>query len=195
MHEREKSDPATVATKSANAPARAEAELAEPRAGAKENASQDGALRTPSREGASSGLERVRQGAKGLKKEQFTALLHHVDADLLRIAYFALKREAAPGVDGMTWRGYGEALELRLEDLHGRIHRGAYRAQPSRRRFIPKPDGRQRPLGVAVLEDKIVQRALAGVLNAIYEEDFLGFSYGFRPGAASTMRWTRLRSG
>jgi group II intron reverse transcriptase/maturase len=130
----------------------------------------------------SPGLERVRQVAKGLKKEKFTALLHHVDRELLRTAYRALKREAAPGVDGMTWDEYGDGLEPRLADLHDRIHRGAYRAQPSRRRFIPKPDGRQRPLGMAALEDKIVQRALVEVLNAIYEEDFLGFSYGFRPG-------------
>jgi len=196
MHGREKSDPATVATKPANAPARAEAERVERRAGAKENASQDGALRTPSRTCASSGLERVRQAAKGLKKEQFTALLHHVDVDLLETAYRALKREAAPGVDGMTWREYGEDLELRLEDLHGRIHRGAYRAQPSRRRFIPKPDGRQRPLGIAALEDKIVQRALAEVLNALLTRRISsGSRTASDPGAASTMRWTRSRSG
>lgn len=182
MHEREKSDLAIVATKPVNAPARAGAELVEPRAGAEENASEDGTPRTPSRAGVSHGLERVRQAAKGQKKERFTALLHHVDITLLRTAYLALKRDAAPGVDGVTWRDYGEDLEQKLQDLHGRIHRGAYRAQPSRRRFIPKPDGRQRPLGIAALEDKIVQRALTEVLNAIYEEDFLGFSYGFRPG-------------
>ena len=157
-------------------------EFVEPRAGAKENAEQDGTLRTPSRQGVSHGLDRVRQTARLKKEERFTALLHHIDADQLREAYFALKREAAPGVDGVTWEDYGHDLEARLEDLHGRIHRGAYRAQPSRRRYIPKPDGRQRPLGVAALEDKIVQRALVEVLNAIYEEDFLGFSYGFRPG-------------
>jgi group II intron reverse transcriptase/maturase len=182
MHEKEKSDPAVVARKLANKPAQAGAEPVEPRAGAKENAPQEGMNRTPSRISMSPGLERVRQVAKGLKKEKFTALLHHVDRALLRTAYLALKREAAPGVDGMTWDEYGEDLERRLEDLHGRIHRGAYRAQPSRRRFIPKPDGRQRPLGIAALEDKVVQRALVEVLNAIYEEDFLGFSYGFRPG-------------
>ncbi len=154
----------------------------EPRARAKENAQQDGTPRTPSRQGASHGLERVRQTARLKKEERFTALLHHVDGDQLREAYFALKREAAPGVDGVTWEDYGHDLEVRLEDLHGRVHRGAYRAQPSRRRYLPKPDGRQRPLGIAALEDKIVQRALVEVLNAIYEEDFLGFSYGFRPG-------------
>jgi group II intron reverse transcriptase/maturase len=128
------------------------------------------------------GLDRVRQAAKQRKKERFTALLHHVDVDCLRRAYLVLKRDAASGVDGMTWREYGEDLEVRLEDLHGRIHRGAYRAQPSRRKYIPKPDGRQRPLGIAALEDKIAQGAVVEVLNAIYEEDFLGFSYGFRPG-------------
>lgn len=182
MHEREKSDPAIVAAMPANKPASAGAESAERRAGAKENASQDGTHRTPSRASVSPGLERVRQAAKGLKKEKFTALLHHVDVELLRHAYLALKREAAAGVDGMTWRDYGGDLERKLVDLHGRIHRGAYRAQPSRRQYIPKPDGRQRPLGIAALEDKIVQRAAVEVLNAIYEEDFLGFSYGFRPG-------------
>jgi group II intron reverse transcriptase/maturase len=182
MHEREKSDPAIVAAKPANKPARAGAESVERRAGAEENASQDGTHRTPGRASVSPGLERVRQVARGLKKEKFTALLHHVDVDLLRYGYLALKREAAAGVDGVTWRDYGEDLERKLADLHDRIHRGAYRAQPSRRQYIPKPDGRQRPLGIASLEDKIVQRAVAEVLNAIYEEDFLGFSYGFRPG-------------
>jgi group II intron reverse transcriptase/maturase len=130
----------------------------------------------------SHGLERVRTAARLDKKVRFTALLHHVDVALLREAYSLLKREAASGVDGVTWRDYGEGLEPRLEALHARLHRGGYRALPSRRKFIPKPDGRKRPLGIAALEDKIVQRALAEVLNAIYEEDFLGFSYGFRPG-------------
>jgi group II intron reverse transcriptase/maturase len=154
----------------------------EPRAGAEGNAVAGGARRTPSRASVSSGLDRVRQVARGLKEERFTTLLHHVDVDLLRWAYHALKREAAPGVDGVRWRDYGQDLEARLEDLHARVHRGAYRALPSRRQYIPKPDGRQRPLGIAALEDKIVQRAVVEVLNAIYEEDFLGFSYGFRPG-------------
>jgi group II intron reverse transcriptase/maturase len=128
------------------------------------------------------GLERVRQAAKGRKKERFTALLHHVTVDLLREAYFRLKRDAAPGIDGVTWREYGLDLEGNLVRLHERVHRGGYRALPSRRKFIAKPDGRQRPLGIASLEDKILQRAVVEVLNAIYEEDFLGFSYGFRPG-------------
>jgi group II intron reverse transcriptase/maturase len=129
----------------------------------------------------SQALARVRQAARQRKKERFTALLHHVTIDLLRLAFLALKRDAAPGVDGVTWQDYEADLERRLADLHDRVQRGAYRAQPSRRRYIPKPDGRQRPLAVAALEDKIVQKATLAVLNAIYEEVFLGFSYGFRP--------------
>jgi RNA-directed DNA polymerase len=128
------------------------------------------------------GLWGVREAAKRDKKMRFTALLHHVHPELLRASYFELKRQAAPGVDGMTWHEYGRNLEERLDDLHGRIHRGAYRAQPSKRAWIPKADGRQRPLGIAALEDKIVQQAVKSVLEQIYEEDFLGFSYGFRPG-------------
>jgi group II intron reverse transcriptase/maturase len=124
----------------------------------------------------------VREAAKQDGKLKFTALLHHVSIGLLRESYHSLKKEAAPGVDGMTWQEYEPDLEARLSDLHGRIHRGAYRAQPSRRVWIPKPDGRQRPLGIAALEDKIVQYAVGKVLNQIWEEDFLGFSYGFRPG-------------
>jgi group II intron reverse transcriptase/maturase len=127
-------------------------------------------------------VERVRQAARQRKRQAFTALLHHVTADALREAFLALKRRAAPGVDGVTWQDYELGLEDRLQDLHTRVHRGTYRALPVRRRFIPKPDGRQRPLGIAALEDKIVQRAVVTVLNAIYEEDFLGFSYWFRPG-------------
>lgn len=182
MHGGEKSDLAIVAGKPANEARSRAKEQVEPRPRAKENAPQDGTSRTPSRSNVSPALERVRQVAKGLKKERFTALLHHVTPELLGFPYLALKREAAPGVDGMTWSDYGQNLEVKLEDSHGRVHRGAYRAQPSRRRFIPKPDGRQRPPGIAALEDKIVQGALVEVLNAIYEEDFLGFSYGFRPG-------------
>jgi group II intron reverse transcriptase/maturase len=130
----------------------------------------------------SPGLDRVRQTAREGQRERLTALLHHVDIDLLRWSYHALRREAAAGVDGTTWADYGEGLSARLADLHDRIHRGSYRAQPARRVYIPKPDGRQRPLGIAALEDKIVQRALVEVLGAIWEEDFIGFSYGFRPG-------------
>jgi group II intron reverse transcriptase/maturase len=128
------------------------------------------------------GFARVRQAAKASKKERFTALLHHVSVELLKDAYSWLKRDAAPGVDGLTWKEYEQDLEANVVDLHARVHRGAYRALPSRRQYIAKADGRQRPLGIAALEDKIVQRALVEVLNAIYEEDFLGFSYGFRPG-------------
>jgi hypothetical protein len=123
----------------------------------------------------SPGLARIRQAAENRKEERFTTLLHHIDAALLEQAYYGLKREAAPGVDGVTWARYGDDLAGRLADLHERVHRGSYRAQPSRRTYIPKPDGRQRPLGIAALEDKIVQRAMVELLNAIYEEDFLGF--------------------
>jgi retron-type reverse transcriptase len=124
----------------------------------------------------------VREAAKRDGKVKFTALMHHVSIDLLRESYYSLKRKAAPGVDGMTWQEYGEGLEERLGDLHGRIHRSAYRARPSRRTWISKADGKKRPLGIAALEDKIVQHAVGTVLNQIWEEDFLGFSYGFRPG-------------
>ena len=129
----------------------------------------------------SQALARIRQAAKLRKKERFTSLLHHVSVDLLRLSFFALKKDAAPGVDGLAWRDYETNLEGNLEDLHDRVHRGAYRALPSRRQYIPKADGRQRPIAICALEDKIVQRAVAMVLNAIYEEDFRGFSYGFRP--------------
>jgi group II intron reverse transcriptase/maturase len=130
-------------------------------------------------------LARIRQTARERKKERFTALFHHINVELLRESFFATRREAAPGVDGVTWQDYAANLETNLQDLHARVQRGAYRALPSRRRYIPKPDGRQRPLAVAALEDKIVQRATAALLNAIYEEDFLGFSYGFRPGRSA----------
>ena len=150
---------------------------------AKGNLRQQNAPRTPSRDGAPSALERVRQAAKRDRKLRLTALLHHIyDLNRLRAAYFNLKKEAAPGVDGETWRHYGEALEDHLRDLAERLTRGAYRAKPVRRVYLSKEDGRQRPLGVPALEDKIAQRATVEVLNAIYETDFLGFSYGFRPG-------------
>jgi RNA-directed DNA polymerase len=181
MHGREKSDSAIVAGKSANKAAPTAAEPVEPRAGAKGNARQQSTLRTQCRKRVSQALERVRQTARQRKKERFTALLHHISIDCLRTAFFALKRDAASGVDGLTWPTYEADLDRNLTDLHERVHRGAYRALPSRRTYIPKADGKQRPLAVAALEDKIVQRATAAVLNAIYEEDFLGFSYGFRP--------------
>jgi len=171
-----------VPAKQPNKSERSPAEVVEGRPLAKENTQEPNLCRTPSRESGSTGLARVREAAQQDKKLKFTALLHHVSIDLLRQSYYSLKKEAAPGVDGMTWQAYGEGLEERLSDLHGRIHRGAYRAQPSRRVWIPKADGRQRPLGVAALEDKIVQYAVGTVLNQIWEEDFLGFSYGFRPG-------------
>ena len=132
--------------------------------------------------GASNALDRVREVARRDKEARFTALLHHVDLDRLRAAYWAISPKAAPGVDGQTWAAYGQDLETNLRDLHGRLQSGRYRASPSRRAYIPKADGRQRPLGIATLEDKISQRAVVEVLNAIYEVDFTGFSYGFRPG-------------
>jgi hypothetical protein len=150
--------------------------------GAEGTAGKPHTVRAQHREAASPGLVRIRQAAKDRKGERFTTLLHHIDVDLLEQAYHWLKRDAARGVDAMTWAEYGEGLTDRLTDLHGRVHRGSYRAQPSRRTDIPKPDARPRPLGIASLEDKIVQRALVEVLNAIYETDFLGFSYGLRPG-------------
>src|SRR5258708_27424927 len=146
MHEPEKSDPSTVATKPANNPEGLGAESVERREGAEGNTSKDRMRRTPSRVNMFSGLERVRERAKAEKKERFTALLHHVDVDLLRTSYSRLKRDAAPGVDGITWGQYEQSLEGNLVDVHARVHRGAYRAQPSRRKFIPKADGRERPL-------------------------------------------------
>src|SRR3982075_2753939 len=181
MHGCEKSDSAIVAGKPTNKAVPTAAEPVEPRAGAKGNARQQSTHRTQGRERVAQALERVRQAARQRKKERFTALLHHISIDCLRMAFFALKRDAASGVEGLTWPTYEADLDRNLTDLHARVHRGAYRALPSRRTYIPKADGRQRPLAVAALEDKIVQRATAAVLNTIYEEEFLGFSYGFRP--------------
>jgi hypothetical protein len=143
---------------------------------------QAAAPQTQSWTSALPGLERVRKVARQEKRARFTALLHHVTTDLLERSFWALKPEAVPGVDGLTWQQYEVDLEARLVDLDRRVHAGTYRAQPSKRAYIPKPDGRLRPLGIAALEDKIVQQAVVTVLNAIYENDFLGFSYGFRPG-------------
>lgn len=181
-HGQEKSDSLIVAGKRANNAKIATAEPVERRGEAEGNTGRQSTPRTQGRAGVSQALDRVRQAARQRKDERFTALLHHVTVDLLRTAYYGLKREAAPGIDGVTWQAYGEGLEANLEALHDRVHRGSYRARPVRRRYIPKADGRKRPLGIAALEDKIVQRAVIEVLNAIYEEDFLGFSYGFRPG-------------
>jgi len=192
MHGHEKSDSAIVAVKPTNKALHSAAEQStaelfaaepvEPRAETKRNAGQQSTCGTQGQISVSQALERIRRVAKERKKEKFTSLLHHISIDLLDEAFFELKEEAAPGVDGLTWTEYEQNLDRNIEDLHARVHRGAYRALPSRRVYIPKPDGRQRPLAVAALEDKIVQRATAAVLNAIYEEDFLGFSYGFRPG-------------
>jgi retron-type reverse transcriptase len=158
------------------------AENKEGRPSIKENAGQPHTYPTQSGDRVSQGLAGVRKAAREYKEMRFTALLHHLTVDLLRESFYSLKRKAAPGVDGITWYEYEAGLEKRLIDLHGRVHRGAYRALPSRRVYIQKEDGRQRPLGVAALEDKIVQQAVVTILNQIYEEDFLGFSYGFRPG-------------
>ena len=181
-HGPEKSDPVVVAVKRANKADHSVAEPVEPRTGTKGNANQHRTRRAQDRESVSQALERVRLAARRGKKEKFTSLLHHIDPEALRAAFYAMKRNAAPGVDGVTWDAYEQGLDLRIETLHAKVQSGAYRAQPSRRSYIPKEDGTKRPLAVAALEDKIVQRAVAAVLNAIYEEDFLGFSYGFRPG-------------
>jgi hypothetical protein len=177
MHGHEKSDSVIVAVKPTNKaeqPAAEEsahgptaAESVEPRTGTKGNAVQQSTCRAQNRMSVSQALERIRQVAKARKKERFTGLFHHISVDLLKAAFFALKGDAAPGVDRLTWRDYEADLGRRLEDLHDRVHRGAYRALPSRRVYIPKPDGRQRPLAVAALEDKIVQRAVVTLLNAI----------------------------
>ena len=158
------------------------AESGEGRPLIKENAGQPNTYPTQSGKGVSQGLAGVRKAARENKEMKFTALLHHLTVDLLRESFHSLKREAAPGVDGVTWQEYEDGLEDRLIDLHGRVHRGAYRATPSRRVYIEKTDGRQRPLAVPAIEDKLVQQAVVTILNQIYEEDFLGFSYGYRPG-------------
>jgi len=182
MNEHGKSDRPVIPEKAPNKTGQPVAEEMEGRGLTKGNLPQQNASRTPSRSDAPSALERVRQAAGKDKKLRFTALLHHIyNLETFRMAYFRLKKEASPGVDGETWRHYGEQLEKNLQDLSERLKRGAYRAKPVRRVYIPKADGRQRPLGVTALEDKIVQRAAVEVLNAIYETDFLGFSYGFRP--------------
>jgi RNA-directed DNA polymerase len=181
MHGRGKSDSVIVATKPANNAEQSAAELVEPRTGTKGKAGQQSTRRAQDRESVSQALERIRITARQRKKERFTSLFHHISIELLRIAFSDLRKDAAAGVDGLTWQDYETDLERNLEDLHARVQRGAYRALPSQRRYILKSDGRQRPLAVTALEDKIVQRATVTVLNAIYEEDFLGFSYGFRP--------------
>jgi len=182
MNVQEKSDCAVVPVNQPNKAAIAAAEAGEGRAQMKENIGQPRMLPTQSGNRMSQGLDGVRKAARERKQERFTSLLHHVTTSLLRDSFYALKRSASPGVDGVRWQEYETGLEGRLVDLHSRVHRGTFRAQPSRRVYIPKADGRQRPLGVAALEDKIVQQAVVTILNQIYEVDFKGFSYGFRPG-------------
>ena len=182
MHAFEESDSGTVPMNHLNKSGKPQAESEEGRPLIKENTHQLSTYSTQSEARVSQGLVGVRRAARERKEMKFTALLHHLTVALLRDSFYALKRKAAPGVDGVTWQEYETGLEGRLVDLHSRVHRGAYRAQPSRRVYIPKPDGRQRPLGVAALEDKIVQQAVVTILNQVYEEEFRGFSYGFRPG-------------
>ena len=182
MNERGKSDGPVVPANPPNKAAVAAAEAGEERGSAKGNTASKTRPGHSAGPGASSALDRVREVARRDKEARFTALLHHVDLARLRTAYWAIRPQAAPGVDGVTWAAYGQDLEANLQDLHERVHAGRYRAKPSRRVYIPKADGRQRPLGIATLEDKIVQRAVVEVLNAVYEVDFRGFSYGFRPG-------------
>lgn len=177
-----KSDSPAVPAKPPNNAGRPAAEAVEGRGLPEGNADRPTRPAHSGGQGVPHGLERVRQAARRDSTTRFTALLHHVDVDRLRAAYRAINPRAAVGVDEVTWRDYGKDLEVNLWDLHGRVHRGSYRAKPSRRAYIPKTDGRLRPLGIAALEDKIVQRAVVEVLNAIYETDFVGFSYGFRPG-------------
>ena len=195
MHAMEESDGCVVPVKQPNKEGKPLAEAVEGRRQPKENDAQSNIQPTQSGERVSQGLSGVRRVARERKQERFTALLHHVTVNLLRESFDALKKNAAPGVDGVTWHDYEAGLEDRLADLHNRVHRGAYRAQPSRRVYIPKADGRQRPLGIAALEDKIVQQAVVTVLNEIYEADFRGFSYGFRPGRNAHMALDALNAG
>jgi len=182
MHDHGKSDGPVVPAKPPNKPGHPGAEAVEERGLPKGNAAGKTRPGRRAGQGAPSELDRVRRIARKDKDAKFTALLHHVDVERLRAAYWALRPKAAPGVDGVTWQTYGQDLEDNLRDLHERVHRGSYRAKPVRRAYIPKRDGRPRPLGIAAVEDKILQRAVVEVLNSIYETDFLGFSYGFRPG-------------
>src|SRR6201982_632788 len=169
MHGRGKSDSAIVAGKPTNKAGQLAAEPGEQRAEAKGNASQQSTRRARDRESVSQALERIRQVARERKKERFTSLFHHLSVELLRLAFFALKRDAAPGVDGLTWQDYEADLDRKIEDLHARVHRGAYRALPSRRQYIPKADGQQRPIAVAALEDKIVPQAVCAGAQAMFE--------------------------
>jgi RNA-directed DNA polymerase len=191
----EKSDCAVVPGNQPNKEEQSSAEAGEGRAQTGENIVPSHMLPTQSGKRMSQGLYGVRQAARERKQERFTALLHHLTVGLLRESFYALQRQASPGIDGVRWQEYATGLEDRLVDLHSRVHRGAYRAQPSRRVYIPKADGRQRPLGIAALEDKIVQQAVATILNQIYEGDFKGFSYGFRPGRGPHQALDALTAG
>lgn len=182
MHGPEKSDLLVVPKKPANKAGRSAAESVEGRSETKGNAELQSTVRTQSRAAVSQAQSRIREAVNRNEKEKLTALLHHLSIDVLRGGFLSLKKRAAAGVDAMTWDAYAETLEENLQDLHRRVHSGAYRALPSRRVFIPKADGKQRPLGIASIEDKIVQAALVMILTPIYEAQFLGFSYGFRPG-------------
>lgn len=182
MNDFQKSDGVVVPKKSANKAERSAAEPVEGRTPAKEHAKEPRSPRTRSRISDGTALDRVREVARKDKEVNFTALMHHVTMERLRKGYLAMNKDAAPGIDGTTWKEYGANLEANLKSLLDRVHTGAYRALPSRRVYIPKADGKQRPLGIAALEDKLLQRAVAAVMSAIYEEDFLGFSHGFRPG-------------
>jgi RNA-directed DNA polymerase len=182
MNGAKKSDSLIVPAKPANKAGHPAAELVEGSSGTKRNAKLQSTVRTQSREAVSQAQDRIRGAVTRGKEEKLTALLHHITVDVLRQAFFNLKKRAAPGVDGVTWVDYAADLDRNLTDLHARVHRGAYRALPSRRRYIPKADGKQRPLGIAAIEDKIVQAAVVAILTPVYEAEFLGFSYGFRPG-------------
>ena len=192
---REKSDCAVVPVNQPNNEGQPSAETGEGRAQIEENTVQSHMRPTQSGPRMSQGLHGVRQAAKERKQERFTSLLHHLTIALLHDSFYALKRQASPGVDGVRWQEYESGLEGRLVDLHSRVHRGTFRAQPSRRVYIPKADGRQRPLGIAAVEDKIVQQAVVTILNQIYEVDFKSFSYGFRPGRSPNQALDALAVG
>src|SRR5216684_2133410 len=195
MHADENSDGVIVPEKRPNKEGLPSAEAVEGRTPPKGNGGETAAARTLRRDTASNGLIAVRRAARQSKSVRFTALLHHITIDLLERSYLSLERDSAPGIDGVTWQSYGENLEEKLEDLHDEVHRGSYRARPARRTYIPKADGSKRPLSILCLEDKIVQQAVATVLEAIYEEDFLGFSYGFRPGRGHHYALDALHAG
>ena len=195
MYSDEKSDEVVVPQKRPNKEGLPSAEAVEGRTSPKGNGGQAAAVRTQRRVAASNGLAAVRQAARQSKGVRFSALLHHITIDLLKQSYFALKRNAAPGIDGVTWRAYGENLDDKLKDLHDRMRKGSYRTRPAKRTYVPKADGSQRPLSVWCVEDKIVQQAVVKVLEAIYEADFVGISYGFRPGRSQHDALDALHAG